>query len=108
MKGRITYDDLILIFGEDFIPSEIDRKILMKHFEVGSNRIIGEKTVEKVKQVLLNAIEAARAEQFKNRGGVIESPAARLSSRVTVNSDMLKVPSDESTKENNNNSSTEN
>ncbi|NHK31374.1 MAG: hypothetical protein FK730_08490 [Asgard group archaeon] len=108
MKGRITLDDLILIFGEDFIPPEIDRKILMKHFEVGANRIIGEKTVDKVKQVLLTAIETARSEQFKNRGGVIESPAARLSSRAIVNSEMLKDPTDESTKENNNNSSIEN
>jgi hypothetical protein len=108
MKGKITYDDLILIFGEDFIPPEIDRKILMKHFEVGSNRIIGEKTVDKVKQVLLNAIDAARAEQFKNRGGVIDSPAARLSSRVTVNSDMLKAQSNDSSNEDNNNSSTDN
>lgn len=99
MKSKITFDDLILIFGEDFIPQEIDRKILMKHFEVGSNRIIGKKTVDKVKQVLLTAIETARVEQFKDRGGVIESPEARLSTRVTVKKEMVAVPTEESAKE---------
>ena len=78
MSKRITIDDLVLIFGEKFFPPEIDEKILMKHFEVGSNRIIGEKTTEKLKKVLLAAIEAAKAEQFKVRGGVINSPFERL------------------------------
>ncbi|NHJ38824.1 MAG: hypothetical protein FK731_02245 [Asgard group archaeon] len=104
MKNKITFDDLILIFGKDFIPPEIDRKILMKHFEVGSNRIIGKKTVEKVKQVLLTAIETAQAEQFKDRGGVIESPDARLSSRVTVKKEMLSFPEDKSKNEDDDNS----
>ncbi|MHA1156056.1 MAG: hypothetical protein ACTSQK_08100 [Candidatus Heimdallarchaeota archaeon] len=77
-KKRITIDDLILIFGENFVPPEIDKKILMKHFEVGSNRLIGEKTIDKLKKVLLASIEATRAEQFKVRGGVINSPFERL------------------------------
>jgi len=84
---KITYDDLILIFGEDFIPKELDKKILMKHFEVGSNRIIGERTIEKIKQVLENAIEATKLEQFRDKGGVISSPVARLHSNLSAKID---------------------
>ncbi len=78
MSKRITIDDLVLIFGENFIPPEIDKKIVMKHFEVSSNRIIGEKTIDKLKKALLTSIEAAKAEQFKVRGGVINSPFDQL------------------------------
>ena len=87
MLKKITYDDLILIFGEDFIPKELDKKILMKHFEVGSNRIIGERTIEKIKQALENAIEATKLEQFRDKGGVISSPVARLHSNLTAKID---------------------
>jgi len=84
MSKRITLDDLTLIFGEDFIPSEIDKKILMKHFDIGSNRIIGEKTIDKLKKVLQDSIEAARIEQFKDRGGVLDSPLDRLKPKARV------------------------
>lgn len=83
MSKRITFDDLVLIFGENFFPPEIDEEILMKHFEVGSNRIIGEKTIDKLKKVLITSIEAAKAEQFKVRGGVINSPLDRSKPEVT-------------------------
>ncbi|NHJ48746.1 MAG: hypothetical protein FK733_13255 [Asgard group archaeon] len=96
MRNRITIDDLILMFGNDFIPAELDRKILMKHFEVGSNRIIGEKTIDKVKQVLLAAIDATKAEQFKNKGGVIDSPVSRLSSNISVKKEMVQIETEES------------
>ena len=81
---KITLHDLILIFGENFIPADIDKKILMKHFEVGENRIIGNKTVEKIKDVLLASIEATRTEQNKERGRVIESPLERLMPRSQI------------------------
>ncbi len=84
LSQKITLEDLIRIFGEDIIPSEIDRKILMKHFDVGVNRIIGDKSIDKVKAVLLSAIEAAKKVQFKDRGGVISSPAARLAPKITA------------------------
>jgi len=84
LAGKITLEDLIRIYGEGILPKEIDRKILMKHFDISINRVIGKRSVDKVKQVLLNSIEAARAEQFKDRGGVIDSPVARLSSSITV------------------------
>ena len=96
LSKKITLEDLIRIFGEDFIPTEIDKKILMKHFDVGVNRIIGEKSIDKVKNVLLSAIDATRTEQFKDRGGVISSPVARLTPKVTAKVEGLQAEEKES------------
>ncbi|NHJ04092.1 MAG: hypothetical protein EAX90_04670 [Candidatus Heimdallarchaeota archaeon] len=90
MNKKITLPDLILIFGEDFIPSDIDKKILMKHFEVGANRIIGEKTIDKIKKVLINSIEAARIEQSKERGRVIESPLERYAPKAVSKPEVVQ------------------
>ena len=84
LDKKITLHDLLLIFGEDFIPADIDKKILMKHFEIGENRIIGKKTIEKIKEVLVASIETTRNEQNKERGRVIESPLERLLPRSQV------------------------
>ncbi|MHA1556974.1 MAG: hypothetical protein ACTSPM_08590 [Candidatus Heimdallarchaeota archaeon] len=92
-RKQITIEDLILIFGEDFVPPEIDKKILMKHFEVGSNRVIGEKTIDKLKKVLITSIEAAKADQFKVRGGVINSPFERLKPQdISSTKESIKSP----------------
>jgi hypothetical protein len=95
LTRKITFDDLILIFGEDFIPKDLDTKILMKHFDVGVNRIIGEKTVDKIKQVLLAAIESTKIEQYKNRGGVIDSAVTRVHPNVSVKKEMVQIPTEE-------------
>ncbi len=95
MAKRITLNDLSIMFGEDFIPPELDKKIVMKHFDVGANRIIGDRTIEKVKEVLLQAIEAAKAEQFRDKGGVISSPAARVHRNLAVNKKSLSFNEEE-------------
>ena len=74
MSKNLTLEDLIRIFGENIIPNEIDKKLVMKHFEIAENRLIGNKSIEKIKSLLMNSIDAARAEQFKDKGGVINSP----------------------------------
>ncbi len=84
MTREITYEDLVRIFGPDFIPAEIDRKILMKHFNIIVNRIIGKRTVEKIKEALLLAIETAKTEQQRERGKVLDSPVDRLSPTISV------------------------
>jgi len=84
MSQKITLEDLIRIFGEDFIPSELDKKILMKHFDIIVNRIIGKKTVEKIKEALILAIETAKTEQRRERGKVIESPVDRISPTISI------------------------
>jgi len=84
MSKKLTLADLIRIYGEKIIPSEIDKKIVMKHFEIAENRIIGEKSIEKIRSVLMKAIEAARAEQFKDKGGVINSPIEILAPKAVV------------------------
>lgn len=72
------------MFGEDYLPPELDKKIFMKHFDVGANRIIGKKTLDKVKSVLDTAIEATKAEQYRDKGKVISSPAQRLHHNLAV------------------------
>jgi hypothetical protein len=84
-REEITIDDLIRIFGKEIIPEKLDKQILMKHFSVKAKRIIGERTVAKIKRVLLESIDAAKAEQFKDRGGVIESPLDRFTKQSFVN-----------------------
>ena len=83
------------MFGEDFIPPELDKKILMKHFDVGANRIIGKKTIDKVKEVLLAAIEATKAEQFRDKGRVISSPAARFHQHLAVSRESQSLEDEE-------------
>ena len=89
MSKKITLGDLLRIFDESVFPKELNKKIIMKHFEVGENRIIGKKTIDKIKQVLMLAIEAARLEQFKDKGGVIANPDVRLSSTIKANEEIL-------------------
>ncbi|MFW9922050.1 MAG: hypothetical protein ACFFDW_02050 [Candidatus Thorarchaeota archaeon] len=89
MEKKITYEDLILIFGKEFIPSDIDRKILMKHFDVGVNRIIGERTIEKIKTVLIASIDSTRKEYTKERGRVLDSPLEIYSKKEPV---IMKKP----------------
>jgi hypothetical protein len=84
LAEKITLNDLSIMFGEDYIPSELDKKIFMKHFDVGVNRIIGKKTIDKVKSVLDTAIEATKAEQYRDKGRVISSPAQRLHQNLAV------------------------
>ncbi|MCK5158965.1 MAG: hypothetical protein KAJ76_01450 [Candidatus Heimdallarchaeota archaeon] len=95
MAEKITLHDLNIMFGEDFIPQELDKKILMKHFDVGANRIIGAKTLDKVKEVLLTAIEATKAEQFREKGRVISSPAARYHQHLSVSKESQSLDDDE-------------
>jgi len=84
LSGKLTLEDLIRIFGQGIFPKDIDTKIIMKHFDILINRLISKRSIDKVKEVLLNAIDTARREQYKNRGGVIDSPVSRLSSSITV------------------------
>ncbi len=95
MSKKLTLADLIRIYGEKIIPSEIDRKIVMKHFEIAENRIIGEKSIEKIKAVLMKAIEAARAEQFKDKGGVINSPIEILAPKAVVHQNAFTAAQNE-------------
>lgn len=95
MSKNLTLEDLIRIFGEDIIPSEIDKKLIMKHFEIAENRIIGEKSIEKIRSLLLNSIEAARAEQFKDKGGVISSSIEILSPKAVVHKSTFSSKTDE-------------
>ena len=95
MAGKITLNDLNIMFGEDFIPPELDKKILMKHFDVGANRVIGVKTLDKVKEVLLTAIEATKAEQFREKGRVISSPAARYHQHLAVSKESQALDEEE-------------
>ncbi|MEA2070946.1 MAG: hypothetical protein U9O98_06610 [Asgard group archaeon] len=78
MSTKFTLNDLIRIFGEEGIPEDIDRQILIRHFNIGANRLIGEKTIKKLRLVLNRSIEAARAEQNKHRGEVLASPIHQL------------------------------
>ncbi len=91
MSKNLTLEDLIRIFGEDIIPTEIDKKLVMKHFEIAENRIIGERSIEKIKSLLMNSIEAARAEQFKDKGGVINSPIEILAPKAVVHKDTFST-----------------
>ncbi|MBN1329029.1 MAG: hypothetical protein JXA54_06105 [Candidatus Heimdallarchaeota archaeon] len=84
MSGKLTLEDLIRIFGQGIFPKDVDTKLIMKNFDIGINRVIGKRSIEKIKEVLLNSIDTARREQYKNRGGVIDSPVSRLSSSITV------------------------
>ena len=72
MSKNLTLEDLIRIFGEGIFPKDVDRKLIMKHFEIAENRLIGEKSIDRIKQILLNSFDAAREEQYKDRGGVID------------------------------------
>ena len=83
------------MFGDDCIPPELDKKIFMKHFNVGVNRIIGDKTIDKVKEVLSQAIEATKAEQFRDKGGVISSPAARYHRHLAIDKKSLSLDEEE-------------
>jgi len=91
MTKNLTLEDLIRIFSEDIIPAEIDKKLVMKHFEIAENRIIGERSIEKIKSLLMNSIEAARAEQFKDKGGVISSPIEILAPKAVVHKDTFST-----------------
>ena len=91
MSKKLTLEDLIRIFGDDFIPKELDKKLIMRNFEVAENRIIGKKTIEKIREILLAAIESTRVEQFKERGKVITSPVARLSPKLSAKMDTQSV-----------------
>ncbi|MCK5184423.1 MAG: hypothetical protein KAQ95_08965, partial [Candidatus Heimdallarchaeota archaeon] len=71
------------------------KKILMKHFDVGANRIIGAKTIDKVKEVLLTAIETTKAEQFREKGRVISSPAARYHQHLAVSKESQALDEEE-------------
>lgn len=95
MPEKITINDLNIMFGEDFIPPELDKKILMKHFDVGAYRIIGVKTIDKVREVLLTAIEATKAEQFRDKGRVISSPAARFHQHLAVSKESQSLDEEE-------------
>jgi hypothetical protein len=73
----LSLDELKRIIGEDYIPSDVDTTIFMKHFNVAIHRVIGEKTIDKIKRTVDRAIEATRLEQSKNLGRVLESPLQR-------------------------------
>jgi hypothetical protein len=83
------------MFGDDFLPPELDKKIFMKHFNVGANRIIGDKTIDKVKEVLLQAIEATKAEQYRDKGRVLSSSAQRLHDNLAVSKKSLVINEEE-------------
>lgn len=80
MTDSITYEELIRIVGESAIPADIDKEILMKHFQILFQRIIGKKTIEKIHTALESAIESTRSEQSKMTGRVLDSPLSLLSS----------------------------
>ncbi|MBD3191507.1 MAG: hypothetical protein GF308_12735 [Candidatus Heimdallarchaeota archaeon] len=94
MSDSITYEELIRIVGKNAIPADIDKDILMKHFQILFKRIIGDKTIEKIQAALESSIESTRSEQSKMTGRVLDSPLSLLS-----NSQSKKLTTDQTTKE---------
>ncbi|NHJ85343.1 MAG: hypothetical protein FK734_07760 [Asgard group archaeon] len=93
MSGKLTLEDLIRIYGQAIFPKDVETKLIMKHFDILINRHIGKRSIDKIKEILLSAIDTARREQYKDRGGVIDSPISRLSSSIAVKSGTLEESS---------------